>query len=274
MPHFTSFDNARGMQQVHSNRNQSDRLTMSESLIGFNSTNQGIASVGVQGSGRFEIVNPYLTEELINPDGVNEALVKGLDVDSLIGMDVNSGGYSNDVLMANDQMLAAMSESMNGYIGGRHWTEFAESMYDIIDQYIGIGLEAYECASAGMTNAWNAKENQLCEGAGECNDFNNDGKIGNASVSDKCDGENTTLTDWILEKAAEAGDEALKLLGFDGDGDDEDSEADPDECFEKPWLYDQFNVMGDQSQFHDQGASDLISMNIFTQSQNTIVHEF
>ncbi len=268
MAHSTSFDNASVIQQVNANRNQSDHVTVSESLVGIDSARQAIDSAVGQQSDQPEIINPYLTNELIQPEGVDEALVQGIDIDSMTGIDVNGSVYANDAIMTNDQILSATNEIMNGYIAGRHWTQFAESNYDLIDQYLGLGLEAYECASAGITNAWNAKENQLCEGAGECNDLNNDGKVGNASGSDKCDGENTTLTDWLLEQAVEAGEEALKFFGFGSDEEDDDTEADPDECFEKPWLYDRFNLMGSSIQFQDQGASELISMNVITRSQN------
>ena len=36
---------------------------------------------------------------------------------------------------------------------------------------------------------------------------------------------------------------------FGSDEEDEESEADPDDCFEKPWEHDQFNVMGGQNHF-------------------------
>ena len=44
----------------------------------------------------------------MTPDGVVEALVQGFDIDSLIEIDMNERGCSNDTLLANDQMFAAV----------------------------------------------------------------------------------------------------------------------------------------------------------------------
>ena len=271
MPHFTSFDNVRVAQQVNARSNQSQRRTFTQGLMDFDSTSQALSPAGSQNSAQLEVVHPYWADSLITPDGVDEALVEGFNIDSLIGIDVNGRGYSNDALLANDQMFAAMTESMNGYIAGRHWTEFTESMFGYIDEYLGLGTEAYECTSDGMTSAWNKKENQLCDGAGVCEDLNGDGHVGDAPTGENCDGENISFSEWALEKAAEAAEEALKMLGFGGDDEDEESEADPDECFEKPWEYDQFNVMGGQHQFQAQGSVDSIAMDVFAQPQNLLL---
>ncbi len=54
-------------------------------------------------------------------------------------------------------------------------------------------------------------------------------------------------------------------MGFGSDEEDEESEADPDDCFEKPWEYDQFNVMADQNHFQAQGSGDPVSKDLFAQ---------
>jgi len=268
MPHFTSFDNVRVAQQLNTRSNQTQRLIFTQSLVDVDSASQGISSLSCDNSAQLDVVNPYFSDGLTTPDGVDEALVQGFDIDSLIGIDMNGRGYFNDALVVNDQMFTAMNESMNGYIAGRHWTEFAESMFGYIDEYLGVGTEAYECTSDGMTKAWNKRETQLCEGAGVCEDLNGDGHVGDAPTGDSCDGENISLSEWLFEKAAEAAEEALKAMGFGSDEEDEESEADPDDCFEKPWEYDQFNVMGGQHQFQAQGSGDPISMDLFAQPQN------
>ena len=40
---------------------------------------------------------------------------------------------------------------MNGCIAGRHWMQLTESMFGYIDEYLGIGTEACESTSDGMT---------------------------------------------------------------------------------------------------------------------------
>ena len=57
-------------------------------------------------------------------------------------------------------------------------------------------------------------------------------------------------------------------MGFGSDEEDEESEADPDDCFEKPWEYDQLNVMADQNHFQAQGSGDPVSKDLFAQPQN------
>ena len=37
-----------------------------------------------------------MTLHLMTPDGVDEALVQGFDIDSLVGIDINGSGYFND----------------------------------------------------------------------------------------------------------------------------------------------------------------------------------
>ena len=70
--------------------------------------------------------------------------------------------------------MGYIDEMRNGYIGGFHWTDFAVEGWNT---YLGIATEAYECSEEGMTIAWNNKEKQLCEGAGICEDLNDDGHV-------------------------------------------------------------------------------------------------
>jgi hypothetical protein len=108
----------------------------------------------------------------------------------------------------------------------------------------------------------------LYKGAGVYEDLNGDGRVGDVPTGDSCDGENVSFSEWAFEKAAEAAEEALRAMDFGSDEEDEESEADPDDCFEKPWEYDQFNVMADQNHFQAQGSGDPVSKDLFAQPQN------
>ena len=108
----------------------------------------------------------------------------------------------------------------------------------------------------------------MYKGAGVYEDLNGDGRVGDVPTGDSCDGENVSFSEWAFEKAAEAAGEALRAMGFGSDEEDEESEADPDDCFEKPWEYDQFNVMADQNHFQAQGSGDPVSKDFFAHPQN------
>ena len=77
-------------------------------MVDVDSTSQGISSLSRDNSAQFDVVDPYCSDGLMTPDGVVEALVQGFDIDSLIEIDMNERGCSNDTLLANDQMFAAV----------------------------------------------------------------------------------------------------------------------------------------------------------------------
>ena len=190
------------------------------------------------------------TPDLIHPESINRIFQEGLSMDNLLGNRHDVHSYMQDELLASKMIDMSMDDITGGYIAGRHWSEFTESFIGIIDKYLGMGTEAYECTTDGMTKSWNAKENQLCSGAGECLDLNGDGYIGDAPTGDSCDGRNLRLSKWLLEKASEAADEAAKLLGLDGEDDDEeDDESNKDDCFEKPWELDGMYLQGGSDHF-------------------------
>ena len=80
MPRFTSFDNLRVAQQVNTRSNQSLRLTFTQSLVDVDSVSQGISSLSRDNSAQLDVVNPYCSDGLMTPDGVDEALVQGFDI--------------------------------------------------------------------------------------------------------------------------------------------------------------------------------------------------
>ena len=77
-------------------------------MVDVDFTSQGISSLSRDNSAQLDVVNPYCSDGLMTPDGVVEALVQGFDIDSLIEIDMNERGCSNDTLLANDQMFAAV----------------------------------------------------------------------------------------------------------------------------------------------------------------------
>ena len=77
-------------------------------MVDVDSTSQGISSLSRDNSAQLDVVNPYCSDGLMTSDGVDEALVQGFDIDSLIEIDMNERGYSNDTLLANDRMFAAV----------------------------------------------------------------------------------------------------------------------------------------------------------------------
>ena len=80
MPRFTSFENLRVAQQVNTRSNQSLRLTFTQSLVDVDSVSQGISSLSRDNSAQLDVVNPYCSDGLMTPDGVDEALVQGFDI--------------------------------------------------------------------------------------------------------------------------------------------------------------------------------------------------
>jgi len=80
MPRFTSFDDLRVAQQVNTRSNQSLRLTFTQSLVDVDSVSQGISSLSRDNSAQLDVVNPYCSDGLMTPDGVDEALVQGFDI--------------------------------------------------------------------------------------------------------------------------------------------------------------------------------------------------
>ena len=74
-------------------------------MVDVDSTSQGISSLSRDNSAQLDVVNPYCSDGLMTSDDV---LVQGFDIDSLVEIDMKERGYSNDTLLANDQMFAAV----------------------------------------------------------------------------------------------------------------------------------------------------------------------
>ena len=164
------------VQPFADNQNSADRAARVDQF------NEGIVSTINAG-----LTIDQLTQGFIHVAPFDDTFYRGIDRDILIGAEIGNPKYYHNDLLAKAQAIGTVEELSGGYIGGRHWSEFVESMFGLLDTYLGLGTETYECTTVGMTKAWNAKENQLCEGAGECLDLNGDGYIGNAPTGDNCD---------------------------------------------------------------------------------------
>ena len=252
-----------GNQRTNSHQRHVERVVLLDQLLdaGISAGDLGL-SIQESQEQVYEL-SPQLSRDFINPLPIDQSIIEGIVFDALVEFETNPYDGLQDFYQTSAQMNSFNDEITGGSIGGHHWSEFAESFFGTMDKYLGIGTEAYECSTAGMTKAWNAKENQLCEGAGECKDLNNDGHIGDAPTGDNCDGKNTTLTSWLLEKASDAADETLKLLGMEGEDDDEEEE----ECFEKPWEHDQFTFSNEQFQLNNQGWNEFAIEGLFANNQ-------
>jgi hypothetical protein len=249
MAYLTPSASVRGNQRAIRNQGQVERVVLLDQLLDAGISTGDFSSSIEQSQEQTYESSPQFSRDFIDPLPVDQSIIQGIDIDALAELKANQYDGLQDFYQTIAQINSVNDEIINGYVGGHHWSEFAESFLGVMDKYLGVAAEAYECSTSGMTKAWNAKENQLCEGAGECKDLNNDGHIGDAPTGDNCDGENTKLTSWLLEKASDAADEALKLLGMDGEEDEEEEE----ECFEKPWEHDQFTFYNDQFQSTNQG---------------------
>ena len=190
----------------------------------------------------------------------NSDLIKNHDdIDNLTGLGLDLKDFANDFFSTKGLMEGLIDQITNGFIGGRPWSEFAvHGSGGNMAKYIGIGHEAYECADEGMTNAWNKKEQQLCEGTGGevCEDLNGDGYVGNAPSSGDCDGETG-----ILGKLWDA---AKDLVTDNNDNkksenDDDDDESKASGCFEKPWEYDHYTNFGSGFETYGQSPNEIMN---------------
>ena len=261
MPHFSNYQVAGFAPRVYANQNQTPRLTLAEKFVGAE-IKQTPHMVEDQKPGRFEIFDPHSKNELNIPEDINGMVIQGLNIDKMTGIAFNDRAVMDDVLMVKDQMMTAMDEMANGYIGGLHWTDLAVESWNT---YLGVATEAYECSQEGMTNAWNNKENQLCEGAGVCEDLNGDGYIGDAPTDDDCDG-STSFIGWLSEKA----EELIDALSGEDDDQEEDDNTDPDECFDKPWEHQQHNVFDGQFETHCENSSEFMAADMMVYAQQNV----
>ena len=263
MAYLTPSASVRDNQRASRNQRQVERVVLLDQLLDAGITTGDFSSSIEQSQDQPYELSPQFSRDFINPSPIDQSIIEGINIDTLVDFKINQYDGLQDFYQTSAQINSVNDEITSGSIGGHHWSEFAESFLGTMDKYLGIGTEAYECSTAGMTKAWNAKENQLCEGADECKDLNNDGYIGDAPTGDNCDGENTKLTSWLIEKASDAADEALKLLGMDA----EDDEEEEDECFEKPWEHDQFTFSNDQFQLNNQGWSEFATESLLANNQ-------
>ena len=265
MAYLTPSASIRDNQRANRNQRQVERVVLLDQLLDAGiSTGDFTSSIEQSQEQTYEL-SPQFSTDFIDPLPIDQSIVEGIDIDTLVELNISQHDGLQDFYQTIAQMNSVNDEIINGYIAGHHWSEFAESFFGTMDKYLGTATEAYECSTSGMTKAWNAKENQLCEGAGECKDLNNDGHIGDAPTGNNCDGKNIKLTSWLLEKASDAADEALKLLGMDGEDDEEEEEE--EECFEKPWEHDQFTFCNDQFQSINQGWNEFSAEGLFGHDQ-------
>ena len=205
-------------------------------------------------------------DRLIDNPAINDAVENGIGIDQLTGIDTDQSAYAQDYWSTAAAMDMFVQGSNTGMVGRFHWSDFAESgTAGNLYKAGGVAVEAYECTSKGMTIAWNNKENQLKE-TGEDYDLNGDGHSGDAPTGDGCDGE-VSLLDWALEKAKE---------WWNGrDDDDEGNGSDTDDCFEKPWLNEQYFSVGTGAENYVQNFNDFsVQMQTIDTSDQIHQNEF
>ena len=281
MPHYTTYGGNLLTQNVNENQDEAQVLTISEKFVGEEILNQNLNAIEkLEGEQEIDWKCSYFKKQYESgPKGNNSALnsphFNHDDIDNLTGLGLDLKDFANDFFSTKGLMEGLIDQMTNGFIGGRPWSEFAiHGTGGNMTKYVGIGHEAYECADEGMTNAWNKKEQQLCEGTGGevCEDLNGDGYVGNAPSSGDCDGETGILgklwdafSDWLENDDVEK-----------SENDDDDEKSDTDDCFEKPWEYDHYTNFG--SGFETYGQSPNEIMNNFgnefeTYSQQNFVQD-
>jgi len=208
-------------------------------------------------------------DRLIDNPAINDAVENGIGIDQLTGIDTDQSAYAQDYWSAAAAMDLFVQGVNDGMIGGFHWSDFAESgTAGNLYKAGGVAVEAYECTSKGMTIAWNNKENQLKE-TGEDYDLNGDGHSGDAPTGDGCDGE-VSLLDWAWEKAKD---------WWNGKDDDNESDggngSETDDCFEKPWLNEQYFSVGTGAENYVHNFNDSsVQMQMIDTGDQTHRNEF
>jgi hypothetical protein len=181
--------------------------------------------------------NLVINQRAIEIPRINETLRNGIDIDQLTGVIMDHNRYMHDYWSAADMMESTMRGIQSGMIGGFHWSQFAEcGTASNVNKAAGIAVEAYECSADGMTRAWNHKEQQLLDQTGDSYDLNGDGYVGDAPTGDDCDGD-VSFISWLYNKAKD-------VLWDEDDDESDDDSSDTDECFEKPWLNEQYFAPG------------------------------
>jgi hypothetical protein len=197
--------------------------------------------------------NSNVNDWLIDTLGINEVVQNGINIDQITGIGFDQNLLLQDYWSAAAGMNQWAKEISDGIIGGFHWSEFAQSgTAGNLYKAGGVVVEAYECTSKEMTNAWNNKEEQLKQ-TGEDYDLNGDGYSGDAPTGDGCDGEVSlfdsaweALIDWLNEDS-------------DDKDSDEDSKSDPNDCFDMPWLNEQYISLGAVGEPYAQDVMDYSS---------------
>ena len=196
------------------------------------------------------LVNPNgfnINDELIENPGINNVIRDGIDIDEMTGIGFDQNLYTRDYWSARAAIDQFLQGATNGMVGMHHWTEFAE--FGAVGNAVkaaGVVNETYECTSMGMTNAWNQKEQQIERQTGESVDLNGDGYSGDAPLGDGCDGDPS-----LLGKAWKA----VKKL-WNSDDDDDDADPNANDCFDMPWLYEQY-ILGNGAESYIQNFNDL-----------------
>lgn len=211
------------------------------------------------------LVNPNdfdINDELIENPGINSMIRDGIDIDQMTGIGIDQNLHVRDYWSTHAAMDQISQGATNGMIGTLHWTDFAVSgTAGNVTKAAGVVNEAYECTTMGMTKAWNKKEKQIEEQTGESVDLNGDGHSGDAPLDDGCDG-NPSL--W--SKAWDS------VVDFFSDDDDDDA----DDCFDMPWLDEQY-MMSTGTESYIQNFNDLtdqMQMSTFGYAhQNTSFHD-
>ena len=194
------------------------------------------------------LVNPNgfnINDELIENPGINNVIRDGIDIDEMTGIGFDQDLYTRDYWSARAAIDQFLQGATNGMVGMHHWTDFAE--FGAVGNAVKAGVvnETYECTSMGMTNAWNQKEQQIERQTGESVDLNGDGYSGDAPLGDGCDGNPS-----LLSKAWEA------VKGLWNSDDDDDADPNTNDCFDMPWLYEQY-MMGNGAESYIQNFNDL-----------------
>lgn len=197
--------------------------------------------------------NSNVNDRLIDTLDINEVVQNGIDIDQITGIGFDQNLLLQDYWSATAGMNQWAKEINDGIIGGFHWSEFAQSgTTGNLYKAGGVVIETYECTSKGMTNAWNNKEEQLKQ-TGEDYDLNGDGHSGDAPAGDGCDGKVS-----LFDSAWEALQDWLNEDSEDKDS-DEDRKSDPNDCFDMPWLNEQYISPGAGGEHYAQDVMDYSS---------------
>lgn len=198
------------------------------------------------------LLNPddcNINDELIENPVINDAVRDGIDIEQMTGIGFDENLHTSDYWSTAAAIDLISQGATNGMVGLLHWTDFAVGgTANNVVKAAGVVNETYECTSKGMTGAWNLKEQQYEKGTGESIDFNGDGYSGDAPLGDGCDGNPSLLS--------KAWDVVVDWWNSDDEDGDDKKVADPDGCFDMPWLDEQY-IIGAGTESYMQNFNDL-----------------